>query len=392
MGIMWLLIIQNMKIGIKKIGGFALITLVSALLLVVSPFSDENKKVSGVDPTYFAEVVKVSESVVMKDSENTEKFKNLDLKILNSDSKGKQIELKDDGTFFQGKKKFEAGDQVIVGKNNQGEFYIKDLVRSKVIYLLFGIFIFVVLAVTGWQGIGSILGMLFSFLVLFRLVLPGILVGQDPLLMAISGALLIIPGTFFLSHGFSRKTSVAVVGTLITLIVTGLLSLLFAKLAVLSGLAAEETSYLNEGTKKIVDFRGLLLAGMIISVLGIMDDITISQSSMVQQLINAKKKISFYELYRRAMHVGRDHIASMVNTLVLVYAGASLALLLLFIDYSQSFIEVINYEFMAQEIIQTLLGSIGLILAVPLTTLMACWFLKPTEEDFKEHNSCGHVH
>lgn len=381
-----------MKFQIKKVGGFLMIALVSAVLFVVQPFSPQNHKAPEGDPTYYAEITNVSESVVMEDSENTKKLNHWEMEITSGKEKGKTIKVDDDGTFLKGEKQLKAGDSLIVAKNDQGDFYVKDLVRSKTIYLLFGLFIVVVLAVTGWQGVGSLLGMAFSFLVLFKLVLPGILVGQSPLMMAIFGAMLIIPGTFFLSHGFTRKTSVAILGTLIALVATGLLAVLFAKLSVLSGLSVEEASFLQEETKKVVDFRGLLLAGMVISVLGIMDDITISQSSIVQQLLNAKKKISFYELYKRAMHVGRDHIASMVNTLVLVYAGASLALLLLFIDYNQSFLELINYEFMAQEIVQTLIGSIGLILAVPLTTLMACAFLRSGEVDEKEHSGCGHVH
>ena len=126
-----------------------------------------------------------------------------------------------------------------------------------------------------------------------------------------------------------------------------------------------------------IDFQGLLLAGILISMLGVLDDISVSQASVVQELEGAKKNISFVELYRRTMNVGKDHIASMVNTLVLVYAGASIPLLLLFIDHSHTFWEVLNYEFVAKEIIQTLVGSIGLILTVPVTTFIACiWHRK----------------
>ncbi len=381
-----------MEVKIRKMGGFILIGVLSVVFFIFQPFSVVDHKSPEIDPTYHAKVVKFDKSLVMDDNGETNTVIHLEMQVTSGEEKGKAIKVDDDGTFLSGQKEFMVGDEILVSKNDQGGFYLKELVRNKVIYFLFGLFVVIVLAVTGWQGLGSLLGMGFSFLVLFRIVLPGILVGQNPLLMAIIGASLIIPATFSLSHGFTRKTVVAILGTLVALVATGLLAAFFAKMAVLSGLSVEETSYLQVETKKVVDFRGLLLAGMIISVLGIMDDITISQSSIVQQLLNAKKEISFYELYKRAMHVGRDHIASMVNTLVLVYAGASLALLLLFIDYNQSFLEVINYEFMAQEIVQTLVGSIGLILAVPLTTFIACLMLKPNEGGEKEHSGCGHIH
>ena len=159
-------------------------------------------------------------------------------------------------------------------------------------------------------------------------------------------------------------------GTLIALIITGILSSVFVEAARLTGFASEEAGFLRVA-RQMINIKGLLLAGIIIGVLGILDDITISQSAIVFQLKEANKKLKFNELYKRAMNVGQDHISSMVNTLVLVYAGASLPLLLLFIDNPQPFFEVINYEIIADEIVRTLVGSIGLILAVPITTLIA---------------------
>ncbi len=219
--------------------------------------------------------------------------------------------------------------------------------------------------------------MIFSFFVLFRLVLPLILLGYNPVWSAIGGCVLIIPATFYLSHGVKHKTTVAILGTLVTLILTGVLAYIFAHLGNLSGLSDEAASFLKADTGDRIDFQGLLLAGILISMLGVLDDISVSQASVVQELEGAKKNISFVELYRRTMNVGKDHIASMVNTLVLVYAGASIPLLLLFIDHSHTFWEVLNYEFVAKEIIQTLVGSIGLILTVPVTTFIACiWHRK----------------
>jgi len=190
------------------------------------------------------------------------------------------------------------------------------------------------------------------------------------------GSLIIIPVSFFLSHGINRKTLSAIAGTLIALTITGLLSYVFVEKAKLTGFASEEAGFLQNIMQGSVNIKGLLLAGIIIGVLGVLDDITISQSAIVFQLKEANSNFGFTQLYRRAMKVGQDHISSMVNTLVLVYTGAALPLLLLFIHNPHPFSEIINYELIADEIVQTLVGSIGLILAVPITTAIAALAVK----------------
>lgn len=314
----------------------------------------------------------------------------LSVKINKGSFKDKTITIENDDTMLVESRGFGVGDKVMVAYSKMTDglenFYIAEYDRTSTIYWLFGLFILVVLFVASWQGIGSIIGMFFSFLVLFKFVLPRILEGADPLGTAILGSMIIIPATFYSSHGFERKTTVAVVGTVLTLIITGFLATFFANWGHLSGLASEEASFLKLDTAQNIDFQGLVLAGMIISILGILDDITISQASVIQQLKNVKEKISFTELFSRAMKVGHDHIASMVNTLILVYTGASLPLLLLFMDRSKQFSEVMNYEFLSEEIIRTLVGSIGLILAVPITTLLAAIVLSKSSSKEKHHH------
>lgn len=164
---------------------------------------------------------------------------------------------------------------------------------------------------------------------------------------------------------------IAIAGTLIALTITGILANISVEAAKLTGFASEEAGFLHAINLGIINIRGLLLAGIIIGVLGVLDDITVSQSSIVQALKKANPQFTPSELYRRAMIVGKDHIASMVNTLVLVYTGAALPLLLLFIDNPHPFLEIVNYEIIADEVVRTLVGSIGLMLAVPITTLIA---------------------
>jgi len=197
------------------------------------------------------------------------------------------------------------------------------------------------------------------------------LAGGNPIQIAIIGSLFIIPLTFYLSHGFNKKTTVAIIGTLIALVITGILANVFVEISKLTGFASENAAFLQVARGGTVNIRGLLLAGIIIGVLGVLDDITVSQSAVIFQLKKANPKLKQFDLYKKAMDVGQDHISSMVNTLILVYTGAAMPLLLLFINNPHPFSEVINYEIVADEIVRTLVGSIGLILAVPITTIIA---------------------
>lgn len=248
---------------------------------------------------------------------------------------------------------------------------ITDYVRRPILLYLFLIFVVLTVLIAGRWGITSIVGMAYSFYIIFTFILPMIIKGYDAVIVAIVGSMFIIPVTFFLSHGINRKTINAMFGTVLSMIIVGLLSLIFVNLTKLTGFAAEESGFLEYQLGGLIDLKGVLLAGIIISSLGVMDDITISQSSIVEELRKANSKLSKKDLFLRSMRVGKDHISSMVNTLILVYAGASLPLLLLFVNNPHPFSEIINYELIAEEIVRTLVGSIGLILAVPITTYIA---------------------
>ena len=215
-----------------------------------------------------------------------------------------------------------------------------------------------------------------SFAVVFSYMLPQIKSGQDPIFTVFFATALIAPVTFILSHGWNKKTAVAIGSTLITLLVTSLLAQYFIGSVRLTGFASEEAGFLETVSPHSINMAGLLLAGIILGTLGILDDITISQAAIAYQLYDAQPKISFRELYHRTMDVGRDHIASLVNTLILVYTGAALPLFFLFFESGRSFSEVVNYEMIAEEIVRTLVASIGLVLAVPITTILACIVLK----------------
>lgn len=270
---------------------------------------------------------------------------------------------------------YEVGDNLVVTLyedplSGNETAVVNDEVRRPALIAAFGVFLVVVLFVAGWQGAMALLAMTFSFVVLLRLVLPLFLMGQAPALALLLGAILIVPVMFGLSHGWNKKSFVAMGSTLITLLVTSFLVISFTEMAGLTGMSSEEASFLQVDLGGL-DFKAILLAGILLGLLGILDDVCVSQASVVQELKHLKKRQSFRELYTRSMRVGRDHIASLVNTMVLVYAGAALPLLLLFVNYDQPFTQILNLEFMAEEVLRILLASIGLILAVPITTVIA---------------------
>ena len=273
---------------------------------------------------------------------------------------------------------YKPGDKVIVqefsiGSDEGTTYIITDFQRTGYLKFLFLVFVLVVLIIGRKHGLYSLLGMGFSFLMIFKFILPQIINGANPIFITVVASLFIIPITFYLSHGFNKKTHIAIVSTVITLLITVLLTSISVNLARLTGYSSEEAMFLQVANQNI-NMKGILLAGIIIGFLGVLDDVTVSQSSIVSQLRKSKRHYDSTELYNDAMNVGRDHITSMINTLVLVYSGAAMPLLLLFVNNPQPFVDVINMEIIADEIIRTLVGSIGLVLAVPLTTFIASNF------------------
>ncbi|PIU02447.1 YibE/F family protein [Candidatus Shapirobacteria bacterium CG09_land_8_20_14_0_10_49_15] len=315
----------------------------------------------------------VKEDVVVQ-ADQKSLYQQLGILITHGSAKDKRITLKAAGLPLSGAGKYQVGDQVMLSLNYglAGEeiYNLVELVRRKQLLTLFLIFIVLVIAVGRWRGVASLAGLGLSFLVIFKLILPQINQGKDPVRVAILASLLLIPLTFCLSHGWNKKTLVAMVGTLGALVLTGLLAKYFIDGMRLMGFASEEAGFLK-ASRSDFNIRGLILAGIIIGALGVLDDITVAQAAVVQQLKQSNAKLRPREVFWRAMKVGQDHIASMVNTLVLVYTGAALPLLLLFISNPLPFSQVINYEIIAEEVIRTLAGSIGLVAAVPLTTFLA---------------------
>jgi uncharacterized membrane protein len=213
-----------------------------------------------------------------------------------------------------------------------------------------------------------------SILILVKFIVPQIVAGANPLVVSIFGSLLIGGITLYIAHGWKIKTHIALASMVSALLIVAVLSYISVQSAQLVGLGSEEAYFLQFGNTATINLQGLLLGGIILGALGVLDDITVSQVSVIFQLRAAKKDISIQELYRRGLEVGKDHVASLVNTLVLAYAGANLPLFILFMLNEQTPQWVtLNSEIIVEEIIRTVTGSIGLVLAVPVTTLLAAY-------------------
>jgi uncharacterized membrane protein len=220
------------------------------------------------------------------------------------------------------------------------------------------------------RGALSLVGLALSLAIVLVFVVPAILAGSSPLLVALVASFAVMLSTIALAHGLGPKSIAAILGTAGSLLLTVGLAVLFTDLTHLTGLSSDEAAILQLNGEH-VNFQGLLLAGMVIGALGVLDDVTISQSSTVMALRGANPALRFGELFSLAMRVGRDHVSATVNTLVLAYVGASLPLLLLFSTGELGVFDVLNLELVAKEIVATLVGSIGLIAAVPITTALA---------------------
>jgi uncharacterized membrane protein len=270
---------------------------------------------------------------------------------------------------------FGVGDDIVLAYSggdptDPGSYQVVDFQRGGALVWLTVLFAAAVVVLGRWRGLAALGALVLSFVVLLAFVLPAILAGRDPLAVAVVGSCLIMFAVLYLTHGPSARTSTAVLGTLVSLALIGVLGAAFSAAARLTGLD-DQTATLIASLGTGVDARGLLLAGVVIGALGVLDDVTVTQTSAVWELRRADPAMSPAGLFTAAMRIGRDHVASAVNTLVLAYAGASLPLLLLFSLSGQGLGDVATSQAVATEIVRTLVGSIGLVASVPITTALA---------------------
>ncbi len=362
-----------------------MIKIITSLLVMLSLFAGSipeniSAQTSEQNTVFEAQIVEILEqSEEAYDPQRNIVFQKLAVNGLDGEYRQKRYEVIFNQIVNPGEIRYKTGDKVLVSLsrdgNGQETLYVIDFVRSDSLLWLFALFAILVILIGRKHGIASLIGLASSFFIMFTFLLPLIQRGYEPILVALASAAAIIFVTFSVSHGLNRKTLIAMIGTTIALVITAILATVFLRLARLTGFGSEEATFLQFLHDGQLNMAGLLLAGIIIGTLGVLDDITISQASVVQELKSLNPKITPLQLFKRAMNVGHDHIASLVNTLILVYVGGSLPLLMLFnLDPNRSFGTVINYSMVAEEIVATLVGSIGIVIAVPITTFIASFY------------------
>lgn len=290
---------------------------------------------------------------------------------------------------------FQIGDNVIVDQTTFGDeinYVITDFQRTNYFFLLLGIFILLVIIIGRKQGLLSLISLGISYFLIFQILIRQIINGLNSLLAAIILAIIVIPLNYYVGHQINRKTTYAVLSTIITLILVGGFSLWIVNAANLTGYTSDEAGFLVQLTGGVVNLQDLLLAGIFVGLIGILDDITISQASIANQLKASKPKISFNELFSRTITVGKDHISSLVNTLILVYTSTALPLLVILEQSESDFLTTLNREIIMEELVIMLLTSIGLILAVPITTYISCFFIQRYGAEDSEHDHHHHDH
>lgn len=332
------------------------------------------------DVSYRAKVVKILESGTVIIDGRGQEYQRLELKILNGDEKGRQVIIDHGKDFVIGVfQKIRAGETVILVKpvNTQGQkdvYYITDRYRAPSLIFITAIFFALAIYFGRKRGFTSIVGMIFSIIVIFYYIIPQIIGGADPFWACVAGSVIIMLLSLYLSHGFNKRTTIALVSTMLCLALAVVIDLLFVYMAKLAGNGTEEAFYLQFDTFNF-NLQGLLLGSIIIGVLGVLDDVTTGQAATIEEIHTANNSLTFQQLYNKGLSVGREHIASLINTLFLAYVGASFPLLLLYnTQKTQSLWVTLNSNFIAEEVVRTLVGSTVLIVAVPLTTLLAAWY------------------
>lgn len=261
--------------------------------------------------------------------------------------------------------------QIALDASNQQRYILYEPYRMPKIFFLVALFFLLGIVIAKWSGVRSLAGLLVSVALLLGVILPLIIQGYNAFLVSFIGVIVIATLSLYITHGHNVRTVIAVIATNATLVFAALISYVSVAFLSLLGLGSENALFL-QSTAPNIQLQGVLLGGILIGALGVLDDITTSQTAAIDQLSKANPTLSAAQLYKAGIAIGREHIAALINTLALAYAGASLPLLLLFsIDIDLPWWVIINTESIAEEIIRTLVGSAALIIAVPITTHIA---------------------
>ncbi len=298
----------------------------------------------------------------------------LTIEVLEGEEKGRTVTFENDFTQLAKGDVFYV--RHIVGGFDLETWSVSDPYRLDILLWIGIVFLVLVFFFGGLQGIRGIASLAGSLVLIFYLLLPSIHNGMSPILVSLGVASLIILVGSYITHGFNRTTTAAMLGMVATIVITGIATYFAIDLAQLSGFTSDENVYLNFNTDGRIDMVGLLFGGIMIGLLGVLYDSAIGQAVAVEELYRASANYTRKQVYLRGLRIGREHIGALVNTLAIAYVGASLPLLLLLKQSTASPLYLLNSEVFATEIIRILMSSIGIILAVPVTTLIATYMLK----------------
>ena len=361
------------------------------LFLILTPFASAQEVHEELQETVRAEVMAIPETYErdIVGTDTTATVQTVQVRILEGEKKDTVVSFDNDVLLL------EEGDVIFVNRletiSGVEYFVFKDVDRRDALLVLAVVFVGLLVLFAGYQGLRAVVSLIGSISVIIFVLVPLLLSGYPPVVTSVAIAALILALVIFITHGINARATIAFIGTVGAVIATGIIATVWVSFAHLTGFASDASVYLNFSTKGALDFSGLLLGSIMIGVLGVLDDVAITQASVVRELKATDRSLSLYELYRRALRVGRDHIGSLVNTLALAYVGVSLPLVLLFARTDETFGAIVNQEVIAAELVRTLVGSIGLILAVPLTTLLAAWWFERQETLVADGHS-GHQH
>lgn len=361
------------------IGGLFLPFIVNAQTATLVPDTEVFEK---------AQVLEVTnqDTTTIAGTDTTTPTQMLKVKVLTGVDEGKTVTFKND--YIQ----LSVGDIFYVRHqsnhlDSSDYWSVSDPYRLNILLGLAIVFVLLLFLFGGIQGVRGLASLIGSFFLIFYLLVPGIYGGYNAVLVSIGVASLIIVVGSYITHGFNRTTSSAVLGMIITVIITGLGAYYVVHAAHLSGYGSEESTFLNLNTRGSIDMVGLLFGGIMIGLLGVLYDIAIGQAISIEELFRVGKHLTRTEVYKRGIRIGREHIGALVNTLAIAYVGASLPLILLMQSSTTGILFIINNEVFSTEIVRILVGSIGLILAVPITTFLSSYMLfGKVTESHKEHH------
>ena len=290
----------------------------------------------------------------------------------------------------------EVGDSVYLNYlktiNGDEYFIFKDFKRQGPLLVLLLLFVGLLIFFTRMQGVRAVVSLGLSVFAILFLLVPALLAGHNPALVSAGIATLILALVLFITHGIHPRSVIAFGGTVAAVLATCAVAWIAVDVLKLTGFGSDAAVYLNFSTNGRLDFAGLLLGSIIIGILGVLDDVSITQASVVRELRAANAALSVRELYVRAINVGKDHIGSLVNTLALAYIGVSLPLVLLYATASAELALTLNQEIVAAELVRIIVGSIGLVLAIPLTTIIAAWWYANHDAEEPGRGSHSHAH